>query len=201
MIPLWREELQQLAEVESADGSAVSFYFQPAPPENRAHKSDSILVKDLLREARRDLERNGNKQHARSALDRIAGFSEQLYLNGTRSKAVFACLEKGLWREVNLPGDVGRTQLLLNNRFHLQPFDAAVLNAPHCFIVVVDREQARIYDLYMDDLSRREDIVDDVPRRVRTNGFMGYDAGHVERHVDNEVMRHYKRVADRLQEI
>jgi hypothetical protein len=201
MIPLWREELQQLAEIESVDGSAVSFYFQPSPPENRAHKGDAILVKDLVREARRDLERNGNSQHARSALDRIARLSDQLHTNGAHAKAIFACLEKGLWREFDLPAEIGKTQLVLNNRFHLQPFAAAVLQAPHCFVALVDREKARIYDLYMDDLSRREEILDEVPRRVRTAGFGGYDAGHVERHVDNVVMRHFKRVAERLREI
>jgi len=36
------------------------------------------------------------------------------------------------------------------------------------------------------------------PRRARSDGFKGYDAGHNERHVDNEAMRHFKRVADRL---
>src|SRR6266705_3412088 len=36
------------------------------------------------------------------------------------------------------------------------------------------------------------------PPRVRRDGFNGYNAGHNERHVDNEAMRHFKEVADRL---
>jgi peptide chain release factor subunit 1 len=201
MVPLWREELQKLAEVESAESAAVSFYFQPDIPENRAHRSDVIRVKDVLRDARRELEQSGNNQYVRTALERIAAFAETLHENGTRTKAIFACLEKDVWREFELPAVIGNTQLVINSRFHLQPFAAAVLRAPHCCVLVLDRERARIFDLYLGAFSLREEIVDDVPRRVRTNGFAGYDAGHVERHVDNEVMRHLKRVADRLQEI
>ena len=51
-----REQLRTLAQFKDSDSSAVSFYFQPSTPRNRAHKEDSILIKDLVREALRKLE-------------------------------------------------------------------------------------------------------------------------------------------------
>jgi hypothetical protein len=53
----------------------------------------------------------------------------------------------------------------------------------------------------MNEISEREQITDVIAKRVRTDGFNGYEAGHKERHVENDVMRHMKRVADRLLEI
>ena len=51
-----REQLRTLAQFQDGDCSAVTFYFQPQTPRNRAHKEDSILIKDLVREALRKLE-------------------------------------------------------------------------------------------------------------------------------------------------
>jgi len=201
MMALWRNELQELAAIESTKGGAVSFYYQPTKPQDKAHKSDAILIKELLREARRDLDRTGDSQHAREALDRIASLSEGLHLNGSRPKAVFGCLEHGVWREFDLPASVGGSRIVINSRFHLRPFVAAASRSPQGIVALIDREKARIFEMQMGELTRGEEIVDEVPRRVRTDGFGGYDAGHVERHVENEVRRHLKRVAERLQEL
>jgi len=202
MIPLWHEELKSLSEVESHEHGAVTFYFAPTRPRNKAHREEAILVKDLVRDARKRLERSGNHQATRALLDRILTLAEQLPGNGSRTKAVFACAEKDIWKEFDLPGGgVGKTQLHLNHRFHLKPFAAAVLDVPHCMIVLADQKRARILDLYLGEISEREQIVDDVPRRVRSDGFEGYNAGHVERHVENEVMRHFKKVAGRVKDL
>jgi peptide subunit release factor 1 (eRF1) len=197
----WREELQALAEIESSEGGAVTFYFQPSTPRNQAHREEAIMVKDLVKDARRMLERSGNGVRLRSTLDRIAAIGERLYGNASRSKAIFACPERDFWREFDVPGDVRQTALHLNNRFHLRPLAAAVAGAPRATVVVLDRESASISDLSTDGLKLREEIFDEMPRRVKTEGFGGYDGGRIERHIDNEVMRHFKKVADRLQEI
>ena len=201
MIPLWQDELRELAAIESKNHAAITFYFEPLRPRNRAHREEVILVKDLVKNARRQLERNGGVNGTREALDRIQALGERLQRNGSRAKAVFACPEKKLWREFDVSGSFGTSQLHVNSRFHLRPFAAAVLDAPHCMVVLADREHAQILDLYMDEISVREKIVDQIPRRVRSDGFMGYGAGHIERHVDNGVMRHFKHVADRVLEL
>ncbi len=51
-----REQIHELAEFEDPSACALSFYFQPTPPRNKAHKEEAILTKDLAREALRQLE-------------------------------------------------------------------------------------------------------------------------------------------------
>ena len=36
-----REQIQELAEFEDPEGCALSFYFQPTAPQNKAHKEDA----------------------------------------------------------------------------------------------------------------------------------------------------------------
>ena len=59
-----REQIRELAEFQDQNSCAVSFYFQPSTPRNKAHKEDTILIKDLAREAMRALE---------GALGQVAG--------------------------------------------------------------------------------------------------------------------------------
>ena len=63
-----REQFRELAQFQDGNSCAVSFYFQPSTPRNKAHREDTILIKDLVREAARILE---NKSLARADLDRI----------------------------------------------------------------------------------------------------------------------------------
>src|SRR5580704_10764903 len=45
------EQIRELAEFQDQRSCAITFYFQPSAPRNRAHKEDTILIKDLVREA------------------------------------------------------------------------------------------------------------------------------------------------------
>src|SRR5579872_2020972 len=106
-----REQLRQLAQFEDDKSCAVSFYFQPSTPRNKAHKEDMILIKDLAREAVRSMEAKGKKDCAREDVDRIVRLSGELRSNGTHGKAVFACSGQALWQEYDLPPTLGNTQL------------------------------------------------------------------------------------------
>jgi peptide subunit release factor 1 (eRF1) len=194
-----RDELRELAQIESPEGAAVSFYFQPKRPANKAHKEELILVKDLVRGA---MKQAGGP--AREDLERILRKAEQLQGNHSHAKAIFACSSRGVWREFNLPAGTGASTVVLNSRFHLAPLVAALDQALRCAVVVVDREKAHIFILdeaESGDVTSVEQIVSDTPRRVRAAGYAGYEDGHIERHIQNEAMRHFKRAAERLKEV
>jgi peptide subunit release factor 1 (eRF1) len=86
----------------------------------------------------------------------------------------------------------------VNRRFHLRPLTALADVLPRVCIGVVGRTTARIFDLWMDEIKEREKFVSELPRRGRSDGFIGYDAGHADRHVDEQAIKHYKKFADRL---
>ncbi|MBI2677310.1 MAG: hypothetical protein HYX28_00860 [Candidatus Koribacter versatilis] len=195
-----REALRQLAELEVTPAAAVSFYFQPQPAQNKSHRDEAILVKDLVRDALRASEHEGANGAARADLERIVELAENLHGNHARAKAVFACAAKGIWQEFDLPARLPRTRLIVNSRFHLAPL-AAMLDSTdkRCCVVLLDRERARIFDLHQGQINERAAIYEEAPRRVRSDGFGGYEAGHRERHVENEAMRHFKTIAEMLQ--
>jgi peptide subunit release factor 1 (eRF1) len=196
-----REDIRELAQFQGNGADcAISFYFQPAKPRNKSHREEAILAKDLVRHALREAEKNGRNGCARADLQRVLDLAAGLHGNQARAKAVFACGSRNLWREFDLPPLLPETRLFVNRRFHLKAL-AVVLGAqPRLWVALVDRHRARLFDLHLDELKERESLFRTLPRRGRGDGFAGYDAGHAERGVNDEILHHFKNVAEYLRQ-
>jgi len=195
-----REEIRQLAQYESPKASAISFYFQPQTPQDKSHRQEAILVKDLVREALRRAERNGSHPPLREDLQRILQIAEGLHGNHSRGKAIFACRGLGVWRELDIPPRLGQSQIIVNSRFHLKPLVAARSGMPRTCIALFDRKKSRMFELVDDTLVQKPDLeFGPLPKVGKSDGYSGYDAGHRERHIENEVTGHYKLFAESLQ--
>jgi hypothetical protein len=205
-----QEELRQLAQIESPAGCAVSFYFQPQTPRDKSHREEAILVKDLVREALRQAQRAGNHQLLRDDLERILVTAEALYGNHSLGKAIFACHERGIWRELDLPPRLGRSQIKVDARFHLRPLVTAQAGALRTCIALVNRLKARVFEINTGAAGRgagkrwtflqRPDLeFGPLAKTGRSDGYLGYEAGHRERHAENQIKNHYRLFAESLQ--
>ena len=195
-----REQILGLAEFHDEKCCAISFYFQPAAPRNKAHKEDTILIKDLAREALRSLDTKEKKDSARADIDRIVRLSGELRSNGTHAKAVFACAAKNLWQEYDLPPTLPGTQLFVDRHFHLKPLAHLLGSFPRLGVVLIDRHRARFFDLRLGELSEREGLFQSLSRKGRSDGYEGYDGGHAQRRVDDETRQHFKAVSEVLKD-
>ncbi len=203
-----REHLRELSQFRFNDNEhcAISFYFQPSTPHDKSHREETILAKDLVRNALRQLASNGNDQCARTDLHRIMALAEQMHGNQARAKAIFACGREKFWREFDLPPDLPGTQLFLNRRFHLKPMAAILSARPHLGVVLVDRQKARLFDFRPDEQKKEDELKEQVDlfhpltRRGRSDGYAGYDAGHTERRVADDVLHHFRDVASVLKD-
>jgi peptide subunit release factor 1 (eRF1) len=197
-----REDIRELARFESAEGKgcALSFYFQPTTPQNKSHREEGILAKDLVRAALQEAEKNGRNGETRADLNRILEIAASLHGNQARAMAIFACGAQNFWRSFDLPPRLPGSQLMVNRRFHLKPLAVLLGAQPRLCVAIVDRQRARLFDLRLDELKEREGIFRNLPRWGRSDGYAGYDAGHSERRVADEVLHHFKEVAGRLKE-
>ena len=196
-----REAIRELAAFASDAGCAVSFYFQPLTPANQSHHDELIQARELVRQALRESGKPGRDAGARADLERILALAEQLHGNHARAKAVFACAGRGLWREFDLPPRLARSQLFLGRHFHLKPLLALLDTLPRCGVVVADHKRARVFELAMDRLTEATGLVSAITRRRRSDGFMGYEAGHAQRRVEDDELHHLKQVGERLKHL
>jgi peptide subunit release factor 1 (eRF1) len=196
-----REEIRELAQFHTTgtDGLALSFYFEPPTPQNKSHREETILAKDLVRKALREAEKHSKNGNTRADLNRILELAENLHGNQARARAVFACGSRNFWREFDLPSQLPGTQLFLNRQFHLKPLALLLGAQPRLSIALVDRHKARFFDLRLDELKEREGMFRTPPaRQGRSDGFAGYDGGHAQRRINDEALHHFKGVAEHL---
>ena len=68
-----REDIRELAQFQynDEDNCVLSFYFQPRRPQNKSHREEAILAKDLVREALHGTEKNAKNKCAKADLQRI----------------------------------------------------------------------------------------------------------------------------------
>ncbi len=192
-----KSDIRELANFHSPEGCAVTFYYQPTTPSNRSHRNETILVKDLVGNALREAEKKGgNLKSLQPDLQRILELAEAMRSDGRKARAVFACAGQGVWREFDLPARLPKTNLILNRRFHLKPLAAIFDGMQHACVALVDRAKARVFEITDGVIVEKLDFINELTRRGRSDGWGGYDAGHVERRVANETMQHFKIVAD-----
>jgi len=195
------EEIRELAQFKIDQSYAITFYFEPHTPQNKSHRAEAILAKELVRNALRESEKNGKHGSLRSDLNRILVLAEGLHGNQARAKAVFACGQRNFWREFDLPPQFAPTQLFVNRQFHLKPLAQLLGAQPRLWAAIVDRQRARFFDLRLDELKEREGLFRTPPvRQGRSDGFAGYDGGHTQRRIEDEARHHYKDVAEHLKD-
>ncbi len=194
-----RADIRELANFHSPEGRAVTFYYQPTTPANRSHRDETILVKDLVSNALREAEKNGGRYKSTDAdLQRILSMTDGLRSNGRKAKAVFACGAQHFWREFDLPARLPKTNVILNQRFHLKPLAAIFDGMQHACVALVDRNKARVFEIIDNVIVEKLDFINELTRRGRSDGWGGYDAGHIERRIANETMQHFKVVSDAI---
>jgi len=195
-----RDIIRELAEFQSPEGDAITFYYQPDTPQDKSHRHEAIQIKDMVKDAMKRAERSGKNGTVRGDLEKILNMADRLHGNSGKAKAIFACGSKGFWREEDIPARLNGSRLQMNSRFHVTPLANVQESLERVCVCLIDRSKARFFEMQMDEIREQESWVDELPRRGRSDGFGGFDAGHAERKVDNEAQNHLKRVADRLLE-
>jgi len=195
-----RDEIRELAAFqadETKGACALSFYFQPDPPQDRSHRHEAIVAKDIVKQALKSAAAVGKNGSLHADLDRVLDLATNLH-GHARGKAVFACSAQNFWKEYELPPHLGATHIYLQPRFQLKPLAALLGAQPALCVALVDRQRARFFDLRLDDLRERGAIVHMLSRNASSQGYNGYEGGHAERRVAEEALQHFKAVSERL---
>lgn len=193
-----RDELRELAAFyadENNGAACLSFYFQPVVPQDRSHRNQTIVAKDVIKEALKEVAGKGKNGPVHADLNRILEVVGGL-AGHSRARAVFACSARNFWKEFDLPPRLGSTRIFIQPRFHLKPIAALLGAQPSLCVAALDRRRARLFDLRLDELRETADIAHSLSRTG--DGFNGYDAGHAERRVAEEASQHFKSVSEWL---
>ncbi len=108
--------------------------------------------------------------------------------------AVFSCSARGLYEEVSLPRGV-RSRIVVDEAPLVRPMLAVLDEYHRSCVVLVDKEWARAWELYEDEMRELTRFKD------RLGKFDNYAGGDMGRIRDEQSRRHYRRVVQVLDEL
>ncbi|HWC31513.1 MAG TPA: Vms1/Ankzf1 family peptidyl-tRNA hydrolase [Actinomycetota bacterium] len=196
MSPPDRELLRKLADWPT-DGDPVTTLYLEVDGRRHPRRADYVVrADDLLNKAVERASIDGAAADAvRRDAERIRRFvDEEFERKGVRGVVLFSCAAAGLWDDVRLAQPV-RDRAVVRESPYLLPLEATLELAERICVAVVDRAKARLFITNLAEIEEVSEVLDDVPARHDQGGWS--QARH-QRHIEDHVQRHLRRVADLL---
>lgn len=192
-------QIEELMKARSDKAPLVSLYLG-ANGHTYVKKDYEIVVKGLLKEKDKELENQEKEKKASLEKDfeKIRQFIKYEFdWKGKKGLALFSCSASQLWQVYPLPQPVKNT-LIIDQTPYIRPLIALFDEYRRLCIVLVDKSKARIFEVFLGEITEHTEIVDETPRKAKTGGWKGNEEGRIQRHLTEEVHRHFKRVTDAL---
>jgi peptide chain release factor subunit 1 len=196
------DQLRELAGFRAQQGCAISLYLNLDPREAPTAAAVETRANSLISETNRILdERKGSlgreqREALKRDIERIErwfddGFDRQ---GGVRAIALFAAGLDGFWSIVQLQDPVA-DDVRIAGELYLAPLARLVGRSDGVLVAAVGRERGQVFRLEGGQLAEIADDTADVPGRHDQGGW---SQARYERHIDEIVERHWRRVAETL---
>ena len=193
-----RLDIEALTGFKGRDDLVTSFYLD-TDKSRLSKKEIQVSLKNLLAAARLEVEAldaaKEKKESLAADLERIAAHVTQgLSSLNAAGLALFSCARRDFWRPLELPHGP-RNRTVFDTTFYVRPLAAIVDRFSRICVLLLNRREARWYEVVMGEIRPLESLASDVPAKVRDGGFEGTEAKRIERHIEAHLHDHFKKAA------
>jgi peptide chain release factor subunit 1 len=160
-------------------------------------KEFMVVYKNLLKQARADLESTALSSETRQSIEedfkkmeRYLG--DQFGRNHHRGVLIYSCSQKGLWLPFAFPVPL-RSKLVILPHPYTLPLTALLDQYPKYAVVLVSQERARIFEVYLGEIIEHSEIDDELPGKVQDTSSKEYKSmdeyGLAERRIERRGRR------------
>ncbi|MFN2629298.1 MAG: Vms1/Ankzf1 family peptidyl-tRNA hydrolase [Gaiellaceae bacterium] len=196
------EMLRELAGFRAAQGSAVSLYLSldpsvaPTAGETETRFNSLLAEGERIVDARKDELTRDCREALKIDFERLrTWFDDGFDRDGSRGVAVFASGLDDLWATVGVP-ELVEDGIKVDRELFLVPLVRLVGSGAGVLLASVGREQGQVFRLEGGRLVEVADESDEVPGRHDQGGW---SQARYERHIENLVGQHLRRVAETLE--
>jgi len=191
-------QIRLLAGFKDANLLTTSFYLD-TDKSRQTKKEIAVSFKNLLSYGRTRLASldvsKAKKDSLVQDLDRIGRFGTQgLSAWSAAGLAIFACSGAKFREELSLPR-APRNHIIFDRTLYVRPLTAMLDEYRRICALLLDRQEARWYEIFMGEISLLDSLKSDVPSRVREGGWQGYESKRIERHIDAHLHDHFKKAS------
>src|SRR3989440_3875256 len=195
------DQLRELAGFRAENGCAVSLYVDLDPSDSPTPGAVETRVNSILSAAERKLDERKSqlprpqREALKADIDRItAWFDDGFDRDGAQGVGVFAAGLDNFWSTLSLSEPV-KDDVKIASELYLAPLARLVGRSDGILVAAVGRERGEVFRLSGGRLVEIADESEDVPGRHDQGGW---SQARYERHIDEIVERHWRRVADTL---
>lgn len=188
-------DVESLSRLSTERWPLISLYLRV--DKERIDEDYTIRLKNLLKDAAEGLSDRFDHEQTEAIqadLERIREFFEDSGEEFGQGVAVFASGQDGIWQVYEIPSDI-ESRIFIGHEPHIAPLIRLLEQFPAYCTCLIARDRARIFHGQMGQISEIDEIVDDV-RGQHDQG--GWSQARYQRHIEEQVHAHFKRVADRL---
>ncbi len=193
------EQVEELLSFK-ADPFLMSSLYLNVNEKRFSKKECGIQLKDLIKQRRQDIKHADVSPEIKASLEedfkKIQHYVDQEFSGrGVRCLVIFSASKKNFWQVYHLPQPV-KSRLIVNGEAYVRPLTTLLDEYKRYCTVVVNRDKARIFEVYLGEITEHTEIFNQVPGKVRIAGWYGLEERRIERNIDDKIHRHFKQVAD-----
>ncbi len=192
MLPI-EKALQELREFQPLGSGVLSVYLLTDPSTAPGRNVDAQF-KDLLRELSSQLKNSPNALEQLSREAEVVGKLLASLRNPSRGLAVFSCSPHNLLQSVAIPVRA-IPNAYWGDRPYLLPLLRALDEFERTIVVLLDKERARMFRVWLDQIEEVLSFEDPVPGKHEQGGWA---QARYQRHHETHVLWHVRRAVDLL---
>lgn len=189
-----RADILELSNFYNERGNALSFYFGRADAPDESHRQELNTIKRLIKDAQVELGATASSASQAEDLKELLANAQRIAASPAPLTAIFACRERGVWREIEIPVPRSMGLLETGKRFRVAPLLAALQQCEPYLVVPFESGKARAF--LVCGLEIRE-LENELPCE---NLALHADDSRVgwSRHIDGDLAEHEKAYFSRL---
>ena len=188
-------DVESLSRLSNESWPLISLYLRV--DKERIDEDYTIRLKNLLRDAGEGLSDRFDHEQTEAILadlERIREFFEDAGEQFGQGAAVFVSSPADIWQVYEIPSDI-ESRIYIGHEAHVAPLIRLLEQFPSYCICLIARDRARIFHGEMGQINEIDEILDDVQGQHDQGGW---SQARYQRHIEEQVHAHFKRVAERL---
>jgi len=159
-------------------------------------KEFMVVFKNLVKQKRAELDQTALAPEVRQSIEedfeKMEAYLDQLDRNHHRGILIYSCSQKGLWLPLLFPVPLQSKMTVLPHPYTL-PLTALLDQFPKYAVVLVSQERARIFEVYLGEITEHSEIYDEIPGKVHDPSSKEYKSmdeyGLAERRIERRGRR------------
>jgi peptide chain release factor subunit 1 len=184
-------EVKKLAEIRTKkkDNLVLTIYLNTHRGQDPQEKYFTVF-KDMAKDIENEVGDKGRKA-VKKDLKKITDFLRYKFSKKAKGIVIFSCKAENIWQIIELPVSVFN-QYFLARSFYIKSLLRILEDYERFCLLLVDKEKARVFTVYLGKIEEHFDVFDEVVGKHKQGGA---SEARFQRHHEDEVHRHLKRVA------